>query len=224
MFFKSVRFRIVLWYMALLTITLLVFSALLYQNFKNRLYDDLDDLLSSKADGISNAVLTYWDIKKMEAADEGGPVRSSRAPDAGSFLAMASIWVVEKSKDPNLMSIYVQILDASGGILVGSKGIPRIKRLPKEDLESVLEGEDAFDTLGAESLAGKPIMLRVYTKPIMQDGRVKYIVQVASPQGLLYVALNGLKILLFVLLPLTVIVTGIAGSFLARVTLKPVDI
>lgn len=226
MFFKSVRFRIVLWYMGLLTVTLMIFSALLYQNFKNALYDDLDDLLASKADGISNAILTYWDIKNMEAENAPATIPATKEEadaDTANFMAMASNWVIEKSKDPNLMSIYVQILDPFGASLVGSRNIPRIKALPEDDFESLLEGEDTFNTLGGEQPAGKEIMLRVYTKPIIQDDNVKYLVQVASPQGLVYVALSGLRILLFVLLPLTVIITGIAGSLLARVTLKPVD-
>ena len=65
MIFKSIRFRIVLWYMGLLAITLLVFSTLVYQSYKKTLYDDLDDLLNSKADGIVHAISTYWEIEKL---------------------------------------------------------------------------------------------------------------------------------------------------------------
>ena len=213
MIFKSIRFKIVVWYMALLTLTLLVFSTLVYQTFKKALYDDLDDLLSSRAGGIINSVSTYWEIKKM-----GGDV-----PDTDGFLAIASNWVGEKSKDPNLMSIFVWIMDPKGNVLISSKNVPRINKLSKDDFESVLEGDESFDTLNGESSAGKQMILRAYTKSITDDGKIKYIVQVASPQGLLNVALDGLKPLLFILLPLTVVVTGVAGAFLAKVTLKPVD-
>ena len=199
--------------MALLTLTLSVFSTLVYQTFKKALYDDLDDLLSSRAGGIINSVSTYWEIKKMEG----------NLPDTNGFLVIASNWVVEKSKDPNLMSIFVRIMDSKGDVLISSKNIASIDKLSKDDFESVLKGDESFDTLNGESNLGKQIVLRAYTKSIMDDGKVKYIVQVASPQGLLHVALDGLKPLLFILLPLTVIVTGIAGAFLAKVTLKPVD-
>ena len=213
MIFKSIRFKIVIWYMALLALTLSVFSTLVYQTFKKALYDDLDDLLGSKAGGIINSVSTYWEIKKMEGD----------LPDTNGFLAIASNWVGEKSKDPNLMSIFVRIMDPKGNVLISSKNIPLIDKLQKDDFESVLKGDESFDTLNSESGAGKKMILRAYTKSIMDDGKVKYIVQVASPQGLLNVALDGLKPLLFILLPLTVIVTGLAGAFLAKVTLRPVD-
>lgn len=209
--------------MGLLTVTLLAFSTLVYQNYKNALYEDLDDLLNSKADGIANSITTYWDIKKMEDASDGGIPRFSKVSRSGDFLAMASNWVIEKSKDPNIMSIFVQVLDEKGNKLVASKNAPKIDKMPKHDFEHILEGEDSFDTLKGESTEGKQISLRVYTKPVQDEDKVRYIIQVASAQGLIYIALRGLRILLFVLLPFTVIITGIAGAFLARLTLKPVD-
>lgn len=209
--------------MGLLTLTLLAFSTLVYQNFKNVMYNDLDDLLSFRADGIANAILTYWEIENMRNAEAGKSSAPLAEADTSKFLAMASNWVVEKSKDPNLMSIYVQILDINGKKLVSSKNAPRIYELPKDDLNYVLENNDSFDTLKGEVQPGKPIAFRVYTKPVQQDGKIKYLIQVASAQGLIYIALRGLRILLFVLLPITVIITGIAGAFLARLTLRPVD-
>lgn len=209
--------------MGLLTITLLVFSTLVYQTFKKALYDDLDDLLNSKADGISNTISTFWEIKKLESVDAATSTHPTEAEDFNNFVAMAGNWIREKSRDPNLMSIYVRILDTKDNILVASKNMPRINDLDSEDFKDVLNGEDSFDTLGGNSQDGKVLALRVYTKPVMDGGKVKYIVQVASSQDLISVALGGLRILLFFLLPATVIATGIAGAFLARVTLRPVD-
>lgn len=213
MIFKSIRFRIVLWYMGLLAITLLVFSTLVYQSYKKTLYDDLDDLLNSKADGIVHAISTYWEIEKLGNAQA----------DTDKFLSIASNWMADKSKDPNMMSICVQILDMNGRKLVASKNAPRIYELSEHDLDHVLEGNDSFDTIKGEAQPGRTIAFRVYTKPVIQDGKVRYLVQVASAKGLIYVALGGLRILLFVLLPITVVVTGIAGAFLAQLTLKPID-
>lgn len=222
MLFKSIRFKIVLWYMGLLTLTLLVFSILVYQNFKTVLYNDLDDLLSSKAEGIANAITTYWDIEEMKRAESGRTIELQSSADT-AFLSMASNWVIEKSKDPNLMSIFIQILDPNGSRLVSSRNIPNINKLPEDDFKAVLKGEDSFDTLAGMSVTGTPMKVRGYTKPVMKKDKVKYVIQVFSPQGLIYVALGGLRILLFVFLPVTVIVTGIAGSLLARLTLRPID-
>ena len=223
MFYKSIRFKIVLWYMGLLTLTLLIFSALVYHTFKKALYNDLDDLLGSRAEGIVNAISTYWEIKKIEAAEAGKLKQALVTQDADSFIALAGDWVMEKSKDPNLMSIFVQILNEKREKIISSKNMPYIQQIKEDDFQSVLNGEDSYDMVSGELPVGKSMTFRMYTRPVMDDGKVKYIVQVASPPGLLYIALSGLKLPLFILLPITVIVTGVAGAFLARLTLRPVD-
>ena len=223
MLFKSIRFRIVLWYMGLLTITLLIFSTLVYQSFKKALYDDMDDLLGSRAEGIVNVITTYWDIEAMKHVHDSKEPEVSSAEDSTNFLKMASDWIIEKSKDPNLMSLFVRICDPKGEQLVCSKNMPRVNLIPKSSFKDVLKGEDSFDNLKGESLAGRPMKFRAYTKPVMQDNKARYVVQIMSSLELVDVALNGLIILLFVLLPITVIITGIAGAFLARVTLRPID-
>ena len=118
MFYKSIRFKIVLWYMGLLAITLLIFSTLVYQSFKKALYDDMDDLLSSRAEGIVNAITTYWDIEAMKHAHDANVMEEPSAEDNANFLKMASDWVMEKSKDPNLMSLYVRIRDPKRELLI----------------------------------------------------------------------------------------------------------
>ena len=223
MFYKSIRFKIVLWYMGILTITLLVFSALVYGDFKKAMYDDLDDVLSSRAEGITNAISTYLDIKKMESSQAGKSLQGAPVYEMKDFLALSSDWIMEKTKDPNLMSLFVRIRDPKGDLLVSSKNIPRIDNLPKEDFESVLKGEDTFDNLSGETLSSQPTKYRAYTRPVMDGNKARYVVQVLSPADLIYVALGGLRIMLFILLPITVIVTGIGGAFLARLTLRPVD-
>ena len=223
MLLKSIRFRIVLWYMALLAVTLLMFSTLVFGTFKKALYDDMDDLLGSRAEGIVNAITTYWQIEQMKHLESEKKVEPPSPADNAKFLAMSSNWIIERSKDPNLMSLFVRIHDTKGELLVSSNNIPDIDRIPKDDFDDVLKGEDSYNNLSGKSLSGEPMTFRAYTKPVMENGKARYVVQIISPLGLMQVALNGLMILLFILLPITVVVTGIAGAFLARLTLRPID-
>ena len=64
MFFRSVRFKFMLWYMIVLTVTLSAFSFILYQGFAKELYDDFDDLLSSRAEGVADSIATYWQARQ----------------------------------------------------------------------------------------------------------------------------------------------------------------
>lgn len=208
-FFKSIRFRVILWYMVFLFFILSAFSFLLYKSFKTTIYDDLDNLLVSKAEGITNSIDAYWEGKEVVPAEK-------------NFIAMAQNWVEEKRRDPQLMSLFVQILDAKGTTLVSSKSMPHILPLPKEDFDDILEGEDSFDMVGGE-WSGKQMKFRLYSKPVIESTEAKYVVQVSAPASLLSLALNNLRVILFILLPLTIFLAGVPGLLLARLTLRPVD-
>ncbi|MDD5429056.1 MAG: HAMP domain-containing sensor histidine kinase [Candidatus Omnitrophica bacterium] len=210
MFFRSIRFKILLWYMLLLTATLLIFSTILYGGFDKILINHLDDLLSSRAEGVADAVHTYCHTK-----DNG----TSAMP----FKDMARDWVEEKRKDPELMKVFVQILDTKGERLVASKAMPFIAPIDKSDFEDVLSGEDSFDTLSGVSEEGRKKRFRVYTRPEIEDGKVAYVIQVAAPIGLVSLAMRNLLFILLILLPLTVLLAGIPGVLLVGLTLKPVN-
>lgn len=214
-FFKSVRFKFLLWYIAALTITLLCFSVVLYGSFSKILYGDLDDLLTSKADGIANAIDTYWDANRA--------MNIPRAEGEPGFKNLSAEWLVEKRKDPELMSIFAQILDTKSAALAASKNMPRLEALDHKDLKDILSGEDSFNILDGNTADGKKMKFRVYTRPVMESGSARYLVQVAGPVTLVSLALNNLILILFVLLPLTVLLAGIPGVLLARLTLRPVD-
>ena len=226
MFLKSIRFKIILWYMLVLTLTLSVFCWLLYQNYSRSLYRNLDDLLKTKAGGVANSIDTYWEVEKMEALKTA---QVEIKPDVFSkinninFAKIARHCIEERSGDPNLMNIVVKIFDASGRHIVSSNRTSNIMFLSMDDFRDVFNGKSRFDNFTAELPMARPLPLRVFTTPVIEDGQVAYIVQVAIPLNTLYLALNRLKTILFLLMPLTVFVTGIAGAFLAKVTLKPVE-
>lgn len=215
MFLRSIRFKIILWYVLILTITLLVFSSVLYGSFTKMLYGTLDDLLSFRAEGVINSINAYWAAKEVAIA------QGELKPD--TFIKLAGEWVEEKRKDPELMSIYVQILDDTGRVMVSSKNMPRIAPLERQVLEDMADGEDDFDTVKGEELRGKKTRFRVYSKPVLEHGKVEFIVQVAGPVALLTIAAKNLIFALFLILPLTVALAAAPGLILVRMTLKPVD-
>lgn len=215
MIFKSIRFRMIFWYMLFLMLTLSAFSVLIYGSFRANLYDDFDDLLVSRADGVASSVSAYWAMTHTTP-----PLISFKEDD---FLKAAEEWVVSKRKDPDLMSIFAQVLNKKGEVLVSSKSIPTIDGLGEECLKDILDGEDDFDTVFGEFAGGKKAKFRVYAKPVIEQGRVEYIVRVFGPVKLVSVALNNLAWILFILLPLTVLLAGIPGLILIRLTLRPID-
>ncbi|MDO8535807.1 MAG: HAMP domain-containing sensor histidine kinase [Candidatus Omnitrophota bacterium] len=210
MFFKSIRFKVLAWYMLLLAVTLFSFSVILYGSFSKILVNNLDDLLSSRAEGVADSVHTYWH-------DKGG------TSDIAPFLNIARDWVEEKRKDPELMKVFVQILSVKTERLVSTKSMPFIAPIPKQDLDDVLAGDDSFNSLGGVFTDGKKTKFRVYTRSVIEDGKVIYLVQAAAPIELISIASGSLRVILFILLPLTIILAGIPGVLLAGLTLRPVD-
>lgn len=223
MFLKSIRFKITILFMAILALILISFSAMLYHNVSTSLYNGMDTLLKSKAGGISQSINTYWEVSNLEAI--AASVKSDdilRKRRNTNFTRVAQRWVREESSDPTLLNIVVAVFDTDGAIIASSKNMQTVPQIPGKDFISVLQGKSRFDTVMTESPTAKMAM-RIYTTPVFENEKVAYIVQIASPLTSIQVALNNLKIALFVLFPITVLVTGIMGTFLAKATLRPVN-
>jgi heavy metal sensor kinase len=221
MIFKNIRFKIVFWYTLALTIIISLFSISVYSNFKSNLYIDLDDLLQSKAEGIADSIDTYWETEKIDALKTGVNEDVFSKINNINFVKVAQRWVKEKTNDPKLMNIIVQIFDAKGNNIASSKNIPNIAVLSKEILKFVLKGNGHFDNLNVELPDKKILALRRLTIPVIENGKVVYIVQVVSPLTQTFAVLNRLRFTLFLLLPIAIFLTGIIGLLLAEFTLRP---
>ena len=223
MFVKSIRFKIILWYALVLALTLTLFSIVLYHNFRQRLYENTDDVLLSRAEGVADSIDTYWETEKLSMEENGAEDETPGQINNINFAKSARRWVQERSQDPNLVNIIVQIFDAHGDLIISSKNIPSMALISKDIFNDVLTGIAHFDDIVVELRPKKWEPLRKLTFPVVEDSKIVYIVQVSSPLNSVDAALGTLKLLLFVLLPLTVFLTGILGVFLAQVALKPVD-
>ncbi len=221
MFYKSIRFKMTIVYMAVLALTLSAFSVVLYHYVSRSLYENMDTLLRSKAEGIVHAIGTYWEAERL------GPNRYGAKVDdwQGSinFGTIAERWVQERSKDPKLLDIIVQIYDPNGTVVASSKSTQGIANISEDSLIYVLYGNSMFDTLTTSFPTKKAIKFRVFLTPAVKSAQVEYVVQVASPLTSIQTTLDTMKVALFILFPLTVLLTGIMGAFLAKMTLRPVE-
>jgi len=222
MILKSIRFKITILYVVMLALTLSAFSALIYHNLSRSLISSMDTLLKSKAGGIAQAIDAYWEASKFEATAESTKPDILRKRRNINFTKIAQRWVKEESDDPRLLDILVQVFDTDGNAIASSKNTLGLAAISKRNFLTVLQGKSRFDTVGFEDYPN-PMTLRVYTTPVFENEKVAYIVQVSSPLSSVNTALNNLKITLFMLFPVTVLLTGLLGGFLAKVTLRPVD-
>ena len=223
-FSKTTRFKITILYMSILTLTLSVFSILLYHNFRRSYFESVDNLISSRAQGIAYAIDAYWEEERLETIKNGGVSGDvfSKVNNI-NFTRIAQRWIKEQSDDPRLMGILVWIFDAKGNYIVSSKNISPVAGFPRKTVSSLPDIKAGFRTLDLTLMDARTQSFRVYTLPVIENSRLAYIVQVANPLGGVYQALIKLKTILLILLPLTVFITGVVGVFLAGIALRPVD-
>jgi len=221
MFHKSIRFKITIIYMAILAMTLSVFSAILYHQVSKSLCENMDTLLRSRAEGIVSAISTYWSTERLGTMRYGANAETDG--EYVDFPTIAHRWVEAKSKDPKLLNIIVQIFDAKGDIVASSKNTQGITSVSDQTLYAALQGRSTFETLRSSFPTKKVQLFRVFIAPAIQNDSVEYIVQVGSPLDPINNALYSLKVTIFILFPITVLITGVMGAFLATMTLRPVD-
>ncbi len=207
--------------MLILSLTLMVFGIALYHNFKYKLSGDMNDLLRSRANGIVESIDTYWETERLES-NKGFAREHFSKQDNINFTKIAQRWVGDKDTDPFFVDFIVRIFDVNGKLIAASKNIPVVGLNP-QFLKDFQRGSSHFEDIRVESIAFKSNVLRIFTIPVIENNKVSYIVQVASPLERMYLALNNLSLLLSLLLPATVLLTGLSGIFLVKLTLKPVN-
>jgi heavy metal sensor kinase len=198
MHFRSLRFKLTLWYVLILGILLISFSSLLYFTLSKSLYRDADVKLRSLAELI--------------ASESASPLSKFGFGNIDQALAASM----------NLKPIgkFIQVLDESGKIGRKSDNL-RDVQLPisLNALRNASKGLITFET--DRSFGNAP--LRIITFPVIENNHIARIVQVASSLEDVEDALNTLVIILMIAVPFALMVASLGGQFLANKALKPVD-
>ncbi|MBC7362203.1 MAG: HAMP domain-containing protein [Candidatus Aminicenantes bacterium] len=222
LFPASFRARIILLYTIIFSLTLIIFGFYLYQDFGRRLNRNVEDLLLSRADGVVDSIENFWEKEKMDAAAKGIKLDEIHKLNETEFASMAQSWVNKRSKDPLLFNIVVTIFDRNGTEVASSKTLVRSIPLRKDILETVLKGQSRLDDLEVEMTPGRLTPFRALTFPAMIDNKVSYLVRVMTPLSSVHATMRELRLILFLILPLAIIFSGLSAWFLAGVTLRPV--
>jgi heavy metal sensor kinase len=191
----SIRTRLTLWYSGLLLVILAAIGALSYSWLRRTVHQDLDASLLAVARAIR---------------DTGAPDRPEREVEA----------LLREMLGPELYDKFFRLLDPEGRPHT-SGSPPRGDALPLSGpaRARAVRGESTLETVagpGAEPL-------RVFTMPIVRDGRVVDIVQVGTSVRRAEAVLDRYLQTLLVLIPLGVGLAALGGAVIARIALRPVD-
>ncbi len=213
---KSVRLRITLWYAAALAVTLTLFSLLVYNSLRNSLNDNIDQLLAYRGEGVADALEAYLETERIEVGRASGS-----AAKGGAFYKIAPDLVRLHAEDPRQAAVDLRILDASGRELESSGG-QLAPELPERSRRDALRGNAAYDTIRIPGDNGQEVTFRSYSTPASGPRGAVYIVQAYRPTYYTQFALRNLRLMMALLVPLIVLLTGAFGMFFAHVALRPV--
>jgi heavy metal sensor kinase len=196
--FRSIRFRLTLWYVLVLAAILLAFSVLVYFSLAHSLTRNIDATIRSQAE---------WTASFLEAMSDEVDIE-----ELADELRERSI---EGEKE-----LYIQIRHGIGRVIYRSEQLDD-HDLPasEEALRRALDGKSTLETI----VDPKYGTLRLATVPVIEHRKMIYLVQVGTGFRGVQRAVHQLFFILIGsgLIALAVAVFG--GLFLVRKALKPVD-
>jgi signal transduction histidine kinase len=204
----SIRLRLTLLYSAILALTLIVFGVALYsiqaQDTLNALKRDL--LVSSEK-------LVEAALRNSMAHQADLPPREPPPPKPFDEFSGEQIFQDLRERE------IVRILDAEGNLVASPFGRAEdVLPLSTEGL-AALQGQQ--DWLEDEIVSGEHLL--IYSRPIMRDGQVISIIQVARSLTERDRTLRSLAITLVGAGTLTILIAFGAGWVLSGVSLRPID-
>jgi len=205
------------WYVLVLGLILGSFSLFLYSHFNRTLNKDYNNLLKSKAEDIEQVVSSYSEEDKSE---QGKKKENADISTSNADFLNALRYAVEKNPSDN---IFVQIFRPDGKELLHSSNMPLSVILAKMTQDSIAENKPSFGAIKINLAKKKAFPLRTFTLPVVEKGKVSYIIQVSGSLKPKYFELNRLKAALFIFLPLAILFVIASGVFLTKMALKPVD-
>jgi two-component system OmpR family sensor kinase len=197
--FKTIKFKMTLWYVAILGIILSCFSLFLYLTLADSLYKGVDNKIRTMAEIVAS---------------------STRSPfGAGTSMADLDQLMTERFGIRPL-GRFIQILDESGRIGEKSTNLRDVQiPISVQTMKAASKGVITFETV--QVMEKYP--LRVVTMPIMENEKMAGIVQVGSSLEGVEEALDQLLLILLIAVPAALLIASAGGLFLANKALRPVD-
>ena len=189
-----IRLRLTLWYVFLLALILAAFAAGVYLLLRHALYDNLDSSIRNRASALLNIIQYEGDRPVL--------------PGQALF------------RDPARGEHFARGFDASG--VPSFDDTSALGRIPV-DSETVASALAGSSTTRSVRAVGDDDPIRVITTPIIRNGAILGALEVGESEDDVSDTLSSLLLILGIAYPVTLVVAGFGGVFLARRALSPID-
>lgn len=197
--FKTIGFKITMWYSLSVMVILLIAGSFLYFRLKHKLIKEVDrTLLDSSVDiqqEISGDKCIQDDIK---------------------------ITIEKMASNKKFHKISVRLLDVEKESFITSKNFinPNAQIYDKSITKAEKRGEGTFETIRVE---GMKFPFRVLTKPIYHGDTLKYIFQIRFYLKSTYKTVENIEENFIMLIPVFVIFSIAGGWLIAKKSLAPIE-
>lgn len=192
-----IKWRLTIWYGAVLSLILIIFASGIFIYFKNSLQESIDAKIRSIGEVLSSSMTDTHNTSVF-----------------GNFERYLENVLGKKPKGK-----FIQIMDSSGRIGAKMSDIEG-EALPTSfsALERAMRGEVVYETIERTSPR-----LRMITIPIVENKKVTSVVQVGTSLEDFDETIKKLLLIMIISIPSSICVTIIVGYFMAKKALRPVD-
>ena len=189
-----IRLRLTLWYVFLLAVILAAFAAGVYLLLRHTLYQNLNESIQNRASALINTIQYEGDR----------PILPGQAP----------------FRDPVEGEHFARGFDASG--VLSFDDTAALGDVPV-DTKAVADALAGKSTTRRVQIVGGDDPMRVKTLPIIRDGVVLGALEVGQSEEDVSDTLGSLLLIIGIAYPVTLVVAGFGGVFLAGRALSPID-
>jgi heavy metal sensor kinase len=206
LFFRTIRFRLTLWYTTILAAILAASGFIWHTYLARELQLHIDEKLRIVAADVAAFHLTTHGEHILPG--EPAPTARDHCQGLEAFIRYHN-W-----------GEFVQMLDDRGSIHCTTSNLKGFHLpLTKIALQQALRGEPHYETIRTIG----PTPIRLLTYPVMGSGKITDLIQVGEDLGTMESALEQLRLLLLIFSPAALLVLGGGGWFLAGRVLSPVS-
>jgi heavy metal sensor kinase len=220
---RSFKFRLTLGYAFMMTVFLAGFALLMYMELSRALYRDVERSMYVEAQSIEEGITTSFEERKDPQFHSLPKIEKGTLAFFPEFQSEVtkSIRDWEKKQRRITRSLFLVRVLGLNRSLIGSNlgGWERDILFPDYERDSVLmEKGDSYQTIHFQK---NPI--RLFYHLVRFQGRPFFIIQIAKPLYEIETTLTRLGLIIAVIIPLGVALACVAGWFLAKRFLSPVD-
>jgi two-component system, OmpR family, sensor kinase len=209
----SIRLRFTLLYNAILALTLAVFGISLYSIQAQTTYDALKKDLIHSSEMVGASVIRT--ITDPNASTSQPPVSSvPRQPPPQPFTNFSGDPAFQKLPEREI----VRVLDAAGNLIASPFGRSEdALPLSAAGLQALNQQQDWWETDTVQDQS-----MLIYSRPVLPNGQIVYILQIARPLTERDRSLNALGTTLIIASLVTLLIAFGIGWVLSEITLQPI--